>query len=198
MRALRSFRSAVDGTAPGDSRLTAYLYWFSVSLIRLDRMELAARSLASAQKLSRRGFSRKMYARIVNGYGMARTGCVEHDDFRAFTSIQVGKYLGSRNKREFSSSAEREAIVRVLVGGWRSLSESGALEGLSCADRIEAFQSYHVRFPDVVLPMESSVIRADFRLGRRVTADDRCPCGSGLPYRMCCGRTITPFEAFHG
>ncbi len=196
--ALRAFRLAVEKTAPGDPRLPEYLYWFSVSLIRLGRLELAARSLASARAFERRGHASRLFGRIVNGYGMVRTDCAEHDDFRAFASIQIRNYLASKKRRSFGSIEERDAVVRVLVDGWARVSAEGALEGKSCAERLEHFRNWRMSFPDRVVGCGCPVIQADFRTGRRVNTDDRCSCGSGLPFRMCCGRTKTPAEYLNG
>jgi len=60
--ALRGFRAAAGAcpaTRPGE--LSAYLYWLAVALMRLDRPELALKSLASAQKLRPRSHARAVY-----------------------------------------------------------------------------------------------------------------------------------------
>ena len=49
--------------------LSRNLYWLAIALLRLDRSEIALRSLASAQKLRPRSLARLAYVNRVNDYG---------------------------------------------------------------------------------------------------------------------------------
>ena len=198
VKALGFLRSAVDKTLPDDANLAKYLYWVSICLWRLGRKELAIKSFSSAQKLLHHGYSRCIYERMVNGYGMIKTGSPENDDFQAFASIQIKKYLKSGKKQAFTNNFEKEVIVYLLVDSWRSLVNKVSIKDMSFSERIKFFHSCKINYPAAILENGISIITANFRLGKRVLADDRCLCGSGLPYRMCCGRTITPFEASNG
>lgn len=196
--ALRSLRSAVDACPPGShAALARYLYWLSIPLLRLGKSELAVKSLVSAQKLEPRGSARRLYRHMVNGYGMVSTGCADKDDFRAFFSIQLRRYLGSRPGGRFRTEAERDAVARIIADSWLRLTGAGALVEKSCSDKLELFQAFEIPFPFRFLD-KAKVLPGNFRKGTLQKPDARCSCGSGLPYRQCCGRTQSAFGAESG
>ena len=130
-RALKLLREAVDSCpASRPAQLSARLYWLSVALLRLDRPELALKSLASAQKLRTRGYARAAYAARSNEYGMPRRAKPELDDFYAFYSLQAGRYLGTRPGGRFAAAAEKDAVTRLIAEAWTGLRASGRLAGL--------------------------------------------------------------------
>jgi hypothetical protein len=192
--ALRSFRAAVDACpARSAGELSSYLYWLAVALLRLDRPELALKSLASAQKLRPKGHARAVYLRRTNEYGMCKRATPELDDFYAFYSIQAGRYLARKPSGRFDSNGEKDEITRLIGDAWQTLSRSGALCGLKAANKLSLFMKKSVSYPLFALDSAPSgtVIGADFRRGRRCKGDDRCSCGSGLSYSRCCGRIDT-------
>ena len=192
--AVRSLRAATEACpASCSGELSQRLYWLAVALLRLDRPELALKSLASAQKLRPRGFARAAYRARVNEYGMPRRASRELDDFYAFYSIQVCSYLGRKEKPRFDSAAEKDAALRILGDSWRSLSRSGRLAGLSAGRKLILFREWRVAFPSFGMndvPC-GKVVEGDFRAQRSLSGDERCRCGSGLPFRQCCGRTAS-------
>jgi len=210
-RALAPLRAAVADCPPSFKGLLASrLYWLAVALLRLDRAELALKSLASAQKLRPRGLARRSYERRANDYGMIRRAKPELDDFYAFYSIQTCRYLAKRPGGRFAATTEKDVVTKLVVEAWVELRKSGDLEGASLDSRLRLFNEWRVDFPlplgiempPVPLRREDAVsaascpdlLRVDFRRGRAVKAGDRCPCGSGLPYCRCCGRTTGPLE----
>jgi len=196
--ALRLFRDAVDTCPPSrHEALAQYLYWLSIPLLRLGRSELAVKSLASAQKLKPRGHTRRLYAHMVNDYGMVATGCEEKDDFRAFFSIQLCRYLNSRPGEKFRNETERDAVAHIIADAWVGLKNTRSLSDRSCSDKLDLFRSFEIAFPFSFMT-KGRVLEANFRRGIVQKADDKCSCGSGLPYRRCCGRTLSAFEAGHG
>lgn len=195
LEALRSLRAAVDALPPGNRLLSNRLYWLAIALLRLGRLDLAVKSLASAQKLAPRSHARALYGRMVNGYGMAKSSCEDHDDFRAFFSIQAARYLGER--KAFRDELEREAVSRSLADAWLGISASGLLDGLDCAGKLALFRKVDAGIPSVMVEGRDAfarIVPVDFRRERRLEPADRCTCGSGLPWRMCCGRTSSPSE----
>jgi hypothetical protein len=190
--ALRSFRASVDDCPAAEpERLSRNLYWLALALLRLDRPELAIRSLASAQKLRPRGIARAAYLHRINEYGMCRRSSRELDDFYAFYSVQACAYLGRKPGGRFDSNAEKDAVTKLIGDSWKALSGSGKLAKLTAAQKLAVFKASPIAFPLFGLESEprGSVIPADFRRGRRLRGDDRCSCGSGLPFMRCCGRT---------
>jgi len=191
VRNLRVAAEACPASRPGE--LSRRLYWLAVALLRLDRPELALKSLASAQKLRPRGFARAAYRSRVNEYGMPRRATPELDDFYAFYSIQVCSYLSRKEKPRFDSVAEKDAAVRILGDSWRTISRSGRLIDMSAGEKLKLFREYRVSFPSFGLSGQpcDSIVHADFRRKKGLSGDERCPCGSGLPFRQCCGRTAS-------
>ena len=181
--------------------LARRLYWLSLVLFKLGRDGPAVKALASAQKLDRRGYGRAMYNRKVNGYGMPRASCMEHDDYKAFFSIQVGRYLSGVPGRKFASQEELEEILKLIAAAWVRLGKTSIRPEGSCADKLDAFREVRIDFPALQERDSSASVRiltANFRTGETVYADSRCPCGSGQPYSRCCGRIRMPFELDQG
>ncbi|MDA8411627.1 MAG: SEC-C domain-containing protein [Treponema sp.] len=227
-RALEPLRAAVDACpALRKVELSRRLYWLAVALLRLDRTDLAIKSLASAQKLRPRGLARDVYVHRVNAYGMPRRASPELDDFWAFYSLQACVYLATRPGRRFAAAAEKDLVTRTIAAAWMELRRSGKLLGRNIEERLALFKAMRLDFPmpvglggraDLkgraglegrVLPLSERAtslsgapepshcadpLKVDFRRGKKVKATDRCPCGSGLPYCQCCGRTKSPLE----
>jgi hypothetical protein len=193
--AVRSLRAAVDACpAARAGELSRYLYWLALALLRLDRPELAIRSLASAQKLRPRSFARSAYDARVNDYGMCRRTSPELDDFYAFYSVHACAYLGAKPDGRFDSCAEKDAVTRLLADAWRTLSRSKKMAGLDVGKKLGLFRSWPLSFPLFGLegPATGKVVAVNFRRGQKQGAEDRCGCGSGLPYLRCCGRVLSP------
>jgi hypothetical protein len=192
--ALGPLRRATESCpAVRPAELSRRLYWLALALLQLGRPELAMKSLASAQKLRPRGYARLVYKRRVNEYGMPRRGSAELDDFYAFYSIKVCSFLGRRPGHRFASESEKDSVTRIVATAWQALRKSGRLEGRGPAERLSIFRDWPAHLPDFLAPhglgARSGAIQVDFRKGRAIGPNDRCCCGSGLPYRQCCGRT---------
>ena len=192
--AVRNFRNSTEACpASRSAALSTRLYWLTVALFRLDQGDLAVKSLASAQKLRPRGLARAVYRRWINGYGMPRRASAELDDCYAFYSIHVGAYLGHKERPRFDSMAEKDAVMRIVLDAWLSLSKSGCLAGRSTCEKLQLFKEWRIPFPTFGLGLAAreQVLAVNFRSGGRLDGDERCSCGSGLPYRLCCGRTAS-------
>jgi tetratricopeptide (TPR) repeat protein len=190
--AIDSLRKAVDAIPPSCSEeLSHALYWLSVALLRLDKRALALKSLASAQKLRRRGHARRLYLHSVNDYGMPRQPTIELDDFYAFMNIQMASYLSGRPRRRFESFQERETIFRIILDSWKRLSRSTAFVEAECSEKLQLFKMTRPAFPSFGFDSSRTrVIHASFsaRQAPDGHASRRCSCGSGLPWTKCCGR----------
>ncbi len=194
VRSLRAAASSCPASSPAE--LERRLYWLAIALLRLDRPELALKSLASAQKLRPRGQARAAYLARANDYGMPRRGRPEVDDFYAFYSVQAEAYFARKGRARFDDSPEKDAVVRLIGDAWLGLSRSGKLRGLDSSAKLRIFRELRVDFPSFAFKrgMACPVSRCDFRAKRKLSGEERCPCGSGLPYRQCCGRTASPRE----
>jgi hypothetical protein len=127
---------------------------------------------------------------------MPRRGKAEVDDFYAFYSIQTCIYLGRKERPRFDDVAEKDAIIRLIGDAWLSLSRSHRLEGLDASAKLAVFRELNLPFPTFGLGRSASraILTVDFRHKSLLRGGERCPCGSGLPFRQCCGRTASPRE----
>jgi tetratricopeptide (TPR) repeat protein len=201
-RAMRLLRSAVDACPASDRiELSRRLYWLSIALRRLGKDGLAIKALASAQRLAPRGRARDMYESVANDYGMPRAACAEHDDYRAFCSIQIRRYLEGVPERRFENQQEIDAVLTMIADAWLKLGSAHTLEAASCDEKLKAYKNAGIEYPALRerrAKSHGTVITADFVHGKALRPDDRCTCGSGLPYRMCCGRIRLPYEYERG
>jgi uncharacterized protein YchJ len=200
--ALRLLRSAVDNCpAERHTELSRRLYWLSIALRRLGKDGLAIKALSSAQRLAPRGRARDLYSNFANRYGMPKSDCSEHDDYRAFCSIHIRRYLETVPDRRFSSQDEIDTVLRLIADTWLRLNTKKTLETSACEDKLDVFKETEIDFPALrVLPetARGKTIAVNFKRGQAIFPEDRCSCGSGLPYRMCCGRTRLPYEPERG
>ncbi|HUZ17793.1 MAG TPA: SEC-C domain-containing protein, partial [Spirochaetia bacterium] len=191
--ALRFFESALN-ECPIENRgdLSLILFYLGITLAKLGRKNGAVRSFSSSAKLMKRSsYSRAMLRRYANDYGMAKQLSEEQDDWNAFFSIQLRRYLTSKRTQRILSPAERDMIHDLIAEHWRHLRVSGLLVGKRSCEKLDVFRKVHIVFPLYVVPdaLPGRVIPVNFTTQSRVTDDGRCPCGSGIPYMKCCGRT---------
>lgn len=196
--AMRLLRAVVDA-CPAENRteLATALYWLAVALRRLGKDGLAIKALSSAQRLAPRGTARRAYVRVANGYGMPRSDCSEHDDYRAFCSIQIRRYLERTPEGRFSGPDEMETVLGIIAGAWLRNEGLRRVAEASCGDKLEAFREVEIDFPNLTeraRDKRGSTIPVDFVRGRRLNPGSACSCGSGLPYAKCCGRVRMPYE----
>ena len=176
-------------------------FYLGVALQKVGYSQSAIKSWTTCQRLNKRGHTRKMLARITNCYGMERQRSTEADDWQAFYSIQVARYLLCKNKRTFSTLAEQDMIRDLIRDAWTSLKGSPGLEGQTGCEKMKAFRSVRIVFPTVVLGgahADGPIISVNFQTKARVGLSDRCACGSGLPNFQCCGRTPGKEELLSG
>jgi hypothetical protein len=183
-------RALQDCPSRRADELTRVLYYLGITLKRLGYGNSAVRSWIASMRLKRKKQTRQTLDRFANSYGMEKQCCGDLDDWQAFHSIHLLRYLRGFNRRSLTSRAERRMLCEVIHGYWEKLKGSGALEGKTCAEKMEIFKSMRIDFPLFSLDDgRDPVVRVDFLRGRKVGAGDHCPCGSGLPFLACCGRT---------
>jgi hypothetical protein len=176
-------------------------FYLGIALRRIGFPQSAIKSWISCQRLNKRGHTRKMLSRLTNCYGMDRQGSSDADDWQAFSAIQTARYLLGKNKRAFATNAEHDMIRDLIKDYWLELRRSGLLEGKSGCEKIQAFRGVRIVFPSVVFTephLNGPVIPVNFHTQQRVGLSDRCSCGSGLSYILCCGRTPGKEELLSG
>jgi hypothetical protein len=191
-QAVRFLQKALVDCPPSHAAdLYSISFYLGVALRRLGYSQSAIRSWLSCQRLHKRGHIRRILARITNGYGMEKMACEELDDWAAFASVHLSRYLAAKNRHGFATEAERDMVTDLIRDHWKSLGGSGVLQGRTCSQKLEEYRAVQIVFPSVLGtgPLAASpLIPVDFRAQRRVKPADRCPCGSGLPHINCCGR----------
>jgi hypothetical protein len=170
--------------------LAKLLYYLGVALNRLGLSNSAVRSWIAAHRTRRQRHTHDLLIRFSNSYGMAKQSCEDLDDWQAFSSIQLMRYLRGFNRRTLSSEAERSMLLEIIRSYWDKLKASGALEDRTPAEKSEIFKKTCIDFPLFFQGnIADPVVQVDFARGRKVNPGDKCFCGSGLPYLACCGRT---------
>jgi hypothetical protein len=184
------FSRAVQGCPVNRSEeLTKALYYLGVALKRIGYSNSAIRSWVTSLRMKKSRHIRALLERFCNEYGMAKQECKDQDDWQAFYSIQLTRYLRGFKKRTLSDRIERSMIVDIVREAWKRLQDSGALQGCTPEEKYEIFQNTMIDFPLFYYGrLRDPVLRVNFSEGRRYKAQDPCPCGSGLPYCCCCGR----------
>jgi tetratricopeptide (TPR) repeat protein len=199
--AVRYFENALrECPASRGADLYRICFYMGVALQRLGHPETAIKSWVSCQRLKKRGHIRKLLSRLTNPYGMEKQKRSELDDWKAFASVQLTRYLLSKNKRTFSTRAEQDMVVDLIRDYWDSLAKSGVLAGKSCAEKHAIFTRTQIVFPTILIPQRvgEPVIPVNFHTQKRVNFTDRCYCGSGQPFHLCCGRTPGNEEVLSG
>lgn len=150
-RAVGALRESLESCpAAKVGRVALVSYWLALAELRLDRPELALKSLAQARKLRPRGLGAKIYARRVNSYGMPRRSSSDVDDFYAFYSIQVCSFLSRKPGRRFGSESEKDTVTRLVSFAWQGLKGSGRLRGLGVEEKLALFRDWPGVFPSFV------------------------------------------------
>jgi hypothetical protein len=200
--AVKALQTALEECPPSQSHdLYKICLYLGVALQRVGFPQSAIKSWISCQRLNKRGPTRKMLSRYTNCYGMERQDSSLADDWQAFSSIQTLRYLLGKNKRAFSTLAEQDMIQDLIRDSWVTMSRSAGFAKLSGCEKLEAFRAVRIVFPTVVLSephLDGPVIAVNFQTKRKVGLNDRCSCGSGMPFMLCCGRTPGKEELLSG
>lgn len=198
--ALRELNAAISLCPVGERRsLASMLYLLGMILVKLDRPEVALQSWSASRKLDKGGYAAREFGRFANGYGMLRQPTADRDDFYAFRSIQVSRYLAAAESRRFRSPGEREMVFVLIADAFIRLRAAPGFTTLDFGQKLSAFRRAEVRFPLMVggggglrpdgsARRSGAIVPFDFAMNRFVLDDSRCMCGSGLPFRLCCGR----------
>ena len=144
-----------------------------------------------------------MFLRWINSYGMRKGDSPETDDYQAFKTIQLTRYLSMREINCFSSAAEKDMVMSLINNAWQLLRNSNILKPMTPPEKIVIYKRAHIHFPYFTLTQmekrETEPIFVNFRNGQvcnhavkntsmSMREPNPCLCGSGLSYHMCCGR----------
>jgi uncharacterized protein YchJ len=170
--------------------LSRLLFYLGVALQRLGLSNSAIRAWIASQRSRKLRRNRELLQRYANPYGMAKQGCDDLDDWQAFYSLQLTRYLRGFNKRTLTSATERSMLQEIIRERWTALKQSGVLEGRSPEEKSVVFRATRIDYPLFYMSDEKDpVLQVNFETGKKFRPGDRCFCGSGLPFLACCGRT---------
>jgi hypothetical protein len=135
---------------------------------------------------------RRKIAAITNDYGMAERFDSSDNDWQAFYCIHLRRYLESKNSRRVGTKAESDMIRELIYEHWQQLRGSRLVAALDPNRRLLLYRKVVIIFPffDVPNQIADPTVHVDFTKKDRLLPPDRCVCGSGLPYKVCCGRTL--------
>lgn len=180
--------------------LASLFYYLGVCLRKTGMRNRAVGSWVEASRLEKRGHAREKLFRVTNAYGMARQATQEIDDQQAFYGVQLARYIRSKNSHRLGTRAEIDMIAELIDEYWHKMRSTLDLSRLSCEQKLKLFRETLIVFPFLSVPeaLKTDDVTVDFCRGRRLSPRDRCVCGSGLPFRMCHGRTPGTDEALIG
>lgn len=199
--AIKHFKQALRFCPVYNKRdLNTILYYLGISLKKLGLPGSAVKSWGTGKKVYRHGLASLMYHRFINGYGMVKQATSELDDWNAYYSIQLQRYLNSKRSRKFGSEGEKDMIWDLIYDHWVRLLQSERLEGLGPCKKIELFRQETIVFPYFNVPdfQKKAEILVDFHKKSKIDPNAPCPCHSGLSYIQCCGRTKSEEELYYG
>lgn len=201
--ALKRFEAALNSCPVEESDdLERIFYYLGFTLLRLGRQNGAVRSYRAAARLRKHpGHAAQMLRRLVNDYGMVRQPTGELDDWRAFYSIHLERYLRSKATHRVTSDAEADMIRDLIHDYWKRITKDGLLAGRGAEEKLRLFRSVKIVFPFYVVHADlpdDNIIPVDFLTKSRIGGTDKCWCGSGIPFMMCCGRTHGTDELTRG
>lgn len=196
--ALRFLRDAVQGCpVRRTTDLAEILFYAGIAMKKIGLHDAAIQTWSASRRIWRGGPAQRHLRRFSNEYGMAKQGLAELDDWRAFYSLQISRYLRSKRSRSIGTLAEGDMIRDLISDAWGELKESRILEGKTVEQKMAIFRAVSIVFPYFYVPgLPGAGSRSAGFPGDSQAAS--CSCGSGLPFHRCCGRDEKPFGAGTG
>jgi tetratricopeptide (TPR) repeat protein len=175
-------------------------YYMGLAHHRLGNPGRAIASWIEAQRQHKGFHQRKMLERFSNSYGMPKRETESLDDWHAFFALHLSRYLESKHSQRLDTRAEADMIRELIEDNWNALVNAGVMEGKSVDEKFQLFSGIVIIFPYFSVPehLDDRLVHVDFKEKRRIRPQDRCPCGSGLPFKQCCGRIPTEDEIIAG
>ncbi|MFP4382898.1 MAG: hypothetical protein ACLFSE_02565 [Spirochaetia bacterium] len=189
--AVLHFRRALDLCRPEQKNcLCRILYYLGISLQKLGMTGGALRSWSAAAKIKKKSRSAHMLKRYANEYGMPKQKNGDLDDYKAFYSVQLLKYLNTKQSRKIVTQAEGDMIKALITDNWKVIKRHIALRALNSQDKMTLFSQIKIIFPFYVSDEfeKDNTVEVDFNKKQKMYPETKCRCGSGLPYKLCCGR----------
>lgn len=196
-RALKYFQKALEACPVYERKgLARVLYFTGITLRKIGLYDSAVKSWNAAKRVCKSPLYLNYTRRFSNEYGMARQAHPDLDDWRAFYSIQIGKYLKTKKSHAFGTLAEQDMIRDLIFDAWQELVRSGRLVGKSPKEKLKEFHNHEIIFPYFLVPETLSISLG--QIAKEKQGMRLCPCGSGMPFYLCCGRRQGGWSAMTG
>ncbi|MEM5948825.1 hypothetical protein WKV44_09765 [Spirochaetia bacterium 38H-sp] len=183
-RALRIFKRYISICPAEDKRLARVLKFTGNILWSLGLKKQSLRVWTLSCKIERQPYLalRIRYA----AHGSTDVSSFQSDR-NLFFSIQQEKYLSSKTCKHYTSNAERDMIFELISEYWKDfLRTYPHVLSLRREEKIRLFYSVEIVFPFVAVDYMQKT-RAFVSFFDSASENIKCSCGSGLPYRLCCG-----------
>ncbi|MDR1315513.1 MAG: hypothetical protein LBK13_01460 [Spirochaetales bacterium] len=146
--ALKAFHAAVSACpVKKGTQLARILYYTGVTLKKIGANDGAVRIWSVARKLRKSPPVLHYMRWFCNEYGMARQNFIDTDDWRAFYSIHLKRYLEMKESRCLGTPAEGDMIRDLIYDAWATLKTSICLEEMVFEEKLLAFQNAWIVFP---------------------------------------------------
>ncbi len=198
LEALQILHRIIEEPSLSDEHLLSHIFYdIGNILMKLGYKNEALSSWKSSLRIFPDHSLQNEILQFVNPYGMVNGEQSVHDDFKAFASVQMARYLALKQQGCFSSLAEADMVMDLISDHWADIIDSGLSNHLSCSQKLGLFHRYHIDFP-LLKQVESVEVVFDFQNNRLMESDTICNCGSGLPFYACCGSILDPKEYLIG
>ncbi|WP_053228197.1 hypothetical protein [Spirochaeta cellobiosiphila] len=190
--AIRSFTKAIHVCPVAHKQeLSKILYYLGFALQKLNLSGSALKTWRAGQKLRVCRSFDIVLKRYLNSYGMIKQPSSLLDDWKAFFSIQLEKYLNTKSSRRIGTLAEGDMIQQLLWEHFMSIHDEGSLIGKPACEKKRIFMNTRIIFPYINVPdgEKANTIRHSF-VETKKSKEIVCDCGAELSSSLCC--RITP------
>lgn len=144
--------------------LYTILYFLGAALKKSGMTSCAVKSWEAAKRLRPRSNAAHFVRRFTNGYGNLRGKNSIEDDWTAFYSIHLRRYLRGKRTGKLGSVAERDMILDLIRDAWAHTIDGIRLESLNVRQKLDLFKSVEIVFPFFTVPIErdTPLIEVDF------------------------------------
>jgi len=190
--AIRSFTKVIN-SCPVENQvvLSKTFYYLGFALQRLGLSGSALKSWRAGEKLKVDSRFSKILHRYLNCYGMVRQSDPVLDDWKAFYSIQLEKYLVKKSTKRIGTLAEGDMIQQLLWEKFIEIRDTDLLTSLSACEKKKFFREIKVFFPYVDVSQDRDVAETiRYQFGENsAKSRHNCDCGADLPTSLCCRLT---------
>lgn len=147
-KAVRSIQKAIEyQSKDAKEELSEYYQNLGSALWRLNLRFDAFKAWEKALELNPKQRMAKEYLeKFSNEYGQPTAPTEAFDDFYAFQSTKIKKYLNKNNKDKFENLDEATDVIKKIIDVWRIINKKANLSELSTDEKIKLFEETEINF----------------------------------------------------